>query len=307
MSDESLGDGRITSKAETGDPVLTTPPNSAARFFFERFRRQWPAMIALGFLFLVLLIAIFAPWVAPHDPVNTNPARRLEGPSMEFWLGTDDLGRDLLSRNIYAARISMLAATIAIGIALTLSIPIGLVSGYVGGKVDAILQRMNDGFMSFPGLILAIAIIGILGPGLTNAMIAIGLSYTPNFVRIIRASTLAVRQEMYIEAAYQIGSSTPKTIIGHVLPNILSPIIVQTTLGLGLAILSESALSFLGLGAPPPAASWGGMLSRSFGFMSQAPLAILPPGIAIMLVVLAFNVLGDGIRDAVGRETRRGD
>lgn len=307
MSDESLGDGRITSKAETGDPVLTTPPSSAARFFFERFRRQWPAMIALGFLFLVLLIAIFAPWVAPHDPVSTNPARRLEGPSMEFWLGTDDLGRDLLSRNIYAARISMLAATIAIGIALTLSIPIGLVSGYVGGKVDAILQRMNDGFMSFPGLILAIAIVGILGPGLTNAMIAIGLSYTPNFVRIIRASTLAVRQEMYIEAAYQIGSSTPKTIIGHVLPNILSPIIVQTTLGLGLAILSESALSFLGLGAPPPAASWGGMLSRSFGFMSQAPLAILPPGIAIMLVVLAFNVLGDGIRDAVGRETRRGD
>ena len=302
------GDGSVPEGSEPPGGVDDGPmgePKSARQLFLKRFRRQGPAIVALVFLLFVVFVAVFAPVIAPHDPVTTNAADRLQGPSAQYWLGTDDLGRDLLSRNIYAARVSLTAAAIAVGIALSLSLPLGLISGYMGGRIDSLIQRVNDGFMSFPGLILAIAIIGILGPGLTNAMIAIGISYTPNFIRIIRAATLGVRRETYIEAAYQIGSPTPKTVIGHVFPNILSPVIVQTTLALGLAILSESGLSFLGLGAQPPTASWGGMLRRSFSFMFDAPINVFPPGIAILLVVLAFNVLGDGIRDAVGREARR--
>ena len=275
------------------------------RKFVRRFKSQRPAMAALFLLVAVISVAIAAPLIAPYAPEATNTAARLEGPSRAHWLGTDDLGRDLLSRNIYAARVSLWAATIASGIALTLGLPIGMISGFIGGRVDNTIQRINDGFLSFPGLILAIGVIGILGPNLTNAMIAIGISYTPSFVRIVRSATLAVRQETFVEAAYQIGSKTRRTVLRHVVPNILSPVIVQFTLALGLAIISESGLSFLGLGAQPPTASWGGMLRRGFGFMHEAPVNVLVPGFAIMVVVLSFNLLGDGIRDAVGREVRR--
>jgi peptide/nickel transport system permease protein len=292
---------------QTNSTGEAAPSPSGLQQFWARLRRQKPAVVALAFLLFVAVLAIAAPLLAPYDPAATHPARRLEGPSGEFWLGTDDLGRDMLSRHIYAARVSLYAAGVAVGVALALSLPVGLASGYFGGRLDSIVQRLNDGLMSFPGLILAISIIGILGPGLTNAMVAIGISYTPFFIRIIRGATLAVREEVYMEAAHQIGSPHGRTIVRHVLPNILSPLIVQTTLALGLAILSEAALSFLGLGIPPPASSWGGMLDRAFSFMYSAPLNVITPGIAIMAVVLAFNVLGDGIRDSFGRQVRRGD
>lgn len=262
-------------------------------------------MIALGFLVLVVFVAIAAPVLAPHDMTATSAAHRLRGAGSTFWLGTDDLGRDMLSRVIFASRTSMWAASVAILVALTLSLPLGMISGYKGGsKIDTVIQRTNDGLMTFPSLVLAIGVIGILGPGLTKAMAAIGLSLTPQFVRVIRAATLSVREEAYVEAAHQVGSPVHRIIIGHVLPNILSPVIVQTTLSFGLAILAESVLSFLGLGAQPPMPSWGGMLGRGFRFMYAQPLNILVPGAAIVLVVYSVNILGEGINRAVGREFR---
>lgn len=277
------------------------------RRFIGRFLRQRAAVVALVFLLLLIVVAVLAPWIAPHDPSATNAAVRLSGPTAEHWLGTDDLGRDILSRNLYASRVSLYAAFVAVGVALSLSLPVGLAGGFLGGRLDSLVQRVTEAVMAFPSLILAIGVIGVLGPGLTNAMLAIGIAMTPHYVRIIRGATLAVREEVFVEAAHQVGSPRHRTIIGHVVPNIMSPIVVQTTLGLALAILSEAGLSFLGLGVQPPTPSWGNMLSRGFTFMHEAPINVIVPGVTIVLVVLAINIVGDGIHDAVGRETRSAD
>lgn len=290
------------------DPeALGTPLETGWRRFVRRFLKQRTAVIAAAFLGLMILVSVFAPFIMTHPPNEANLLTALSGPSADNWLGTDDLGRDIFSRLIYAGRLSLQGSAIAVAVALALGVPAGLVSGYGGGWLDTVIMRIVDGVMVFPSLILAIAIVGIMGPGLTNAMIAIGITYFPYFARIVRSSTLAVKEETYVQAARSIGTPSWMILRKHILPNILSPLIVQSTLALGLAILSEAALSFIGLGAQTPEASWGSMLRRAFTFIDHSMLGIILPGVMIMLVVLSFNLAGDGLRDALGRETRKGE
>lgn len=272
----------------------------------RRLLAQRAPTVALVFVCLMVVVALMAQWIAPRDPLATNFGAVNAGPSAEFWLGTDDIGRDIFSRLAFAGRVSLLAATQAVLIAMLLGVPLGLVSGYFGGWTDIVVMRITDTLMSFPGLVLAITIIGFIGPSLTNAMIAIGIVFSPRFIRVVRASTLSVREEVYIEAARMIGCPPGMIIRRHVLPNILSPLIVQATLTMALAILAEASLSFLGLGVQPPDASWGSMLGRAWRFLTHQPFNVFAPGLLIMFTVLALNVLGDGIRDSLGRERHGG-
>ena len=278
---------------------------SAGQRFARRFRRQHLSLFALGFLILLSLSAAFAPWVAPHDPLVQNLERVLEGPSGDHWFGTDELGRDVLSRTLFAARISLMAAAQAVIIALVIGVPPGLIAGMWGRHVDSVIMRATDALMSFPPLILAVAIIAVLGPSLFNAMIAVGILLSPTFLRLMRATTMAVVQETYIEAARSIGCSQSWIIRKHVLPNVVSPLFVQISVFAGVAMLAEAGLSFLGLGAQPPDSSWGAMVGRGFRYISHAPSLIVFPGLAIAITVLALYVLGDGLRDSLGREVRR--
>ena len=280
---------------------------SAFKRFLRRFRGQRLAMIALTFLVLMVLVAIFAPWIAPKDPLALTLSRALEGPSGEYWLGTDEVGRDMLSRMVYGTRVSLLAAGQAVVLALMLGVVPGLLAGFFGGWIDMIISRITDALMSFPPLLLAIAIVGVFGPNLRNAMIAVGVIFAPRFLRLTRSAVLSVKEEIYIEASRSIGTSTAAVLRRHIVPNILSPLIVQISLSLGFSMLAEASLSFLGLGVQPPEASWGAMVGRAYRFLNQAPTMVLFPGIAIALTVLAFNVLGDGLRDSFGREVRVGD
>jgi peptide/nickel transport system permease protein len=283
------------------------PSLSGRQRFFRRFKRQRPALIALGFLIFVTLTAIFAPILAPKDPNAQTLTDVLQPPSSEYWLGTDELGRDVFSRLLYAGRLSLMAAAQAVGVGVALGVVPGLLAGYLGKRVDVVIMRIADAVMSFPPLILAIAIVGVLGPNLTNAMVAVGVIFAPRFVRLVRGTVLAVREETFIEASRSIGTPTTKIIRRHILPNVLSPLIIQISLAAGFAMLAEASLSFLGLGAQPPDASWGAMLGRGFRYISRGPWLIFAPGTIIALTVLSFNVLGDGIRDSIGREVRRAE
>lgn len=278
---------------------------SPLRRFRRRFLRERGAVVALAFLVVAVLCAIFAPVLAPHDPDAQSLSDRLQGFSREHLLGTDDLGRDVASRMLFAARVSLIAAVQATAVGVVLGVPVGLVAGYVRGWFDNLASRVADAVMSIPALLLALAIVGVLEPNLTSAMIAIGIVYAPRLFRVTRAAALAVREETYVEAARSVGSSPIRIVLGHVLPNVLSPLIVQISLSMGFAILFEASISFLGLGVQPPDASWGSMLGRSTRFFEQSPHLVIVPGVAIILTVLAFNVIGDGIRDSLGRETRR--
>jgi ABC-type dipeptide/oligopeptide/nickel transport system permease subunit len=283
----------------------TTLSQSAAQRFLRRFLRQKLSLWALGFLILLTLATIFAPWVAPYDPLQQNLDRVLEPPSAAHWFGTDELGRDVLSRTLFAAQVSLLAATQAVIIALVIGVPPGLIAGLWGGHVDGLIMRATDALMSFPPLILAVALIAVLGPSLTNAMIAVGVLLSPTFLRLMRATTMAVAQETYIEAARSIGCTQSWIIRKHILPNVVSPLFVQISVFAGVAMLAEAGLSFLGLGAQPPDSSWGAMVGRGFRYISHSPSLIIFPGLAIAITVLALYVLGDGLRDSLGRETRR--
>jgi len=268
-----------------------------------QFRGDTPALAALIALGALGLVAVLAPWIAPYDPDAVDFTGRLATPSTAHWLGTDDLGRDLLSRLCFGARVSLRASFQVVLTALSLALPIGLLAGYLGGRTDDLLMRLMDAVLSFPPLILAIAVAGILGPGLTNLMIAISVLFVPGFARVIRAQTLAVRQETFIEASIAAGTRTRDILVRRVLPNVASPLIVQASLALGVALLAEAGLSFLGLGLQPPAASWGSMLRRAHEFIFTDPWLMLPPGLAIASTVLAFNTVGDGLRDALGIAT----
>ncbi|RBY92976.1 ABC transporter permease [Blastococcus sp. TF02A-30] len=295
-------------QAEVLQPTGTGPEDTEApatpSTFVRRFRRNKVGVAALALLVVVVLLAVFAPWIAPHDPNQGELSRALEGPSGEYWFGTDDLGRDVLSRLIHASRVSLVAAALATGVALLIGLPLGLISGYFGGWVDNVIMRFNDALMSFPALILAVVIVGLLGPSLTNAMLAIGIVYAPRIMRVVRGSALSVREEVYVLSARATGCGAPRIIGGHVLPNILSPLVVQTTIMLGLTILAEAGLSFLGLGVQPPTASWGSILGRAFPYMGRTPTTVIVAGLTISVVVLAFNLLGDAFRDSLGRERR---
>jgi len=247
-----------------------------------------------------LLTAILAPYLAPYDPVlDGSLADRLKAPTESHLLGTDSQGRDILSRIIYGARVSVQVGVISVGIALVIGTFMGAVAGYYGGWVDNVIMRLVDIMLAFPSVLLAIAITAVLGPELKNAMIAIGVVNIPSFARIVRSTVLSVKSMEYVEAARAIGATDTRIIYRHVLPNSMAPLIVQTTLSIGTAILDAAALSFLGLGAQPPTPEWGAMLSDGRSYLQKAPWVMFFPGMAIMLVVLGFNLLGDGLRDAL--------
>ncbi len=257
------------------------------------------AVFGLVVLGLLVLVALLGPLIAPKSPTAVDIPARFEGPSLSHPFGTDDLGRDVLSRVLIGARVSLQVGAIAVSIALVAGVGIGLVAGFYGKLVDTILMRLMDMVFAFPAILLAIAILAVLGPGITNAMIAIGIVYTPIFARVTRGSVLSVREEVYVRAARSLGASDARLILRHVLPNVAGPIIVQTSLSLAFAILSEAALSFLGLGVQAPDPAWGRMLSEGRGFIQTAPWMGVFPGLAIVLTVLAFNFVGDALRDAL--------
>lgn len=275
----------------------------------QRFRRRYAhdraAMAAAAVLVLIVACAVAAPLVAPHDPDRQLLTNRLQAFSGDHLLGTDDLGRDVLSRLLFASRVSLLAALQATAIGVLLGVPTGLVAGYVRGIADQLLSRIADAMMSIPALLLALAIVGVLEPNLTSAMVAIGIVYAPRLFRVTRAAALEIREETFVEAARSVGAKPWRIVSGHVLPNVASPLLVQISLSLGFAVLFEASISFLGLGVQPPRASWGSMLGRSTRFFEQSPHLVVVPGLMILVTVLVFNVIGDGIRDALGREVRR--
>ncbi|SEO49759.1 ABC transporter permease [Trujillonella endophytica] len=268
-------------------------------------RHNRVALVAGGVVLLLALIAVAAPVLAPADPDAQELTARFLSPSGEHWLGTDAFGRDFLSRLMYAMRTSLFAALLAVAVAVVLGLPLGLIAGYAGRWVDAVLSRVAEAIMSMPGLILAIAIVAVLGPGLTNAMIALGVILAPTLFRIARAAALSTRNADYIEAARSVGCSPARILGRHVLPNALSPLIVQLTFHLGAAIIAESSLSFLGLGAQTPTASLGTMVRDGYQAIYETTFPIYPPSVVIAVLILAFTLFGDGLRDAFGGRGER--
>jgi peptide/nickel transport system permease protein len=267
--------------------------------FARRLKRSKGAMIGLLILVLLALIAILAPVVTTFDPNKTDPTHYLFSPGSPYFFGTDQFGRDVFTRVLYGARISLLIGFISVGIAAVAGVTIGLISGYYGGWVDSLLMRIIDVMLAFPGILLALAIVSMLGPSLRNLMIAVGISSIPTYARLTRAQVLSAREALYVEAAQVIGVPNPTIMRRHVLPNVVAPVIVAATLGTGSAILYAAALGFLGLGSQPPTAEWGRMLSEGRQFLRDQWWIATFPGLAIMLTVLAMNMLGDGLRDAL--------
>jgi peptide/nickel transport system permease protein len=265
----------------------------------RRLGRRRGAMIGLGVVVFFVLLAVLAPTIAPHDPLQTSWSAVRKAPSAAHLFGTDEIGRDVVSRVIWGARASLLAGLVSVCISLSLGVPIGLLAGYVGGWVDGLISRITDAMLACPFLILAIALAAFLGPSLTNAMIAIGISATPRFVRLTRAQVLSVKVEDYVEAARAVGNSHLRIALRHILPNVVAPLIVQATLAVAAAVIAEASLSFLGLGQQPPAPSWGSMLNTAKNYIDNAPWMAVWPGLSIFLLVLSFNLVGDGLRDAL--------
>lgn len=293
-----------TSVQETGVRRPTAP---GVKRFVRRFRSNRLAVVGSVMLGLIVVASVAAPLIAPYGPNEIDVMNRLAGPTPEHWLGTDSLGRDTFSRLLYAGRVSLLAAATAVAIAIVLGVPLGLIAGYFGGFVDWLLGRLADVLMTFPAVILAIAIIAATGPGLTNAMLALGVVYAPRLFRVVRSAALAARQETYVEASISIGTPAHQVMLRRILPNVMSPLLVQISLMLAAALLAEAALSLLGLGVVPPTPSFGNMLGRGFVEIRSTPLLVWVPGLMIAFATLSFNFIGDGLRDSLGRETRKGD
>ena len=290
-----------------GPAADETERAGASRRFLRRFASNRLAVGALAVLTAMIAASALAPWIAPYRMDAIDMAHRLSGPTALHWLGTDSLGRDTLTRLLWGGRTSLSAAMLAVTVATVIGVPFGLIAGYFGGRIDWLLSRAADVLMTFPPLILAIAIIAATGPGLITAMTAIGVVYAPRLFRVTRGATLSVRAETYIEASVSIGSPAHRIIATRVLPNILSPLLVQISLMLAAALLAEAALSLLGLGVVPPTPSWGNILGRGFLEIRSTPQLMIWPGLTIALATLSFNLLGDGLRDALGREIRKGD
>ena len=267
--------------------------------FLRRFARRRAALAGLIVITLFLLAAILAPLIVPYDPIATSWASIRRAPSAAHWMGTDENGRDVMSRVIFGARASLLAGMVSVLIAAGIGIPAGLAAGFARGVVDTVLSRIVDAMLACPFLILAIALAAFLGPDLKNAMLAIGISAAPVFMRVSRAATLEVVSNDYIDGARAVGTSSLRIALRHVLPNIIPPVLVQGTLAIATAIIAEASLSFLGLGQQPPEPSWGSMLNAAQRFLTQAPWLAIFPGLAIFLCVLSFNLLGDGLRDVL--------
>ncbi len=263
------------------------------------------AVLALCFLVALFGMAALAPWIAPYSPTAQNLGNTLAEPSWAHWMGTDDLGRDVLSRLVHGAPASLFASFLAVSVAAAIGVPVGLLAGFLGGWVDDAISRVIDTLLSFPGIVLAIGVTGALGIGLTNAMLAVGIVFSPGLARLTRAQTLVVKQELYVDASRCFGASLPRILLKHVAPNAIQPVIVQITLLLAVALLAEASLSFLGLGVQPPQPSWGGMLARAYNYMELAPEQMYAPGIAILFTALAFNTLGEALRQALDPTRRR--
>jgi peptide/nickel transport system permease protein len=281
-------------------PADAKPSNTGPwRRAVRRLAKRRGALAGAAVMLFFVVVAVAAPLIAPYDPVATSWSAVRKPPSFEHWFGTDEIGRDVLSRVIFGARASLLAGVVSVCISLVCGVPIGLISGYVGGFLDGLLMRITDALLACPFLILAIALAAFLGPSLTNAMIAIGISAMPAFIRLTRAQVLNAKVEDYVEAARAVGNPHRRIVLRHILPNILAPIMVQATLAIAAAIIAEASLSFLGLGQQPPAPSWGSMLNAAKNFLGDAPWMAMWPGAAIFSAVLAFNLFGDGLRDAL--------
>jgi len=286
------------------DTLLRVAPASAPRAHaLRRLLHRPSAAFGLAVIVFFVALALFAPLVAPYDPLATAWSAIRKPPSAAHWFGTDDIGRDVASRVIFGARASLLAGVVSVLISLSIGVPVGLLAGYAGGKVDTLISRLTDALLACPFLILAIALAAFLGPSLTNAMIAIGISATPVFVRLTRGQTLAIKAEDFVLAARAIGNPPWRIALRHVLPNATPALIVQATLAIAAAVIAEASLSFLGLGQQPPAPSWGSMLNTAKNYIDNAPWMAIWPGLSIFLLVLSFNLLGDGLRDALDPRT----
>ena len=277
---------------------------SPVRLAMRRFRGRPAAVAGLVVIVALVVLAVFAPWIARYDPNATSWTLIRKAPSVAHWMGTDENGRDVFARVVFGARASLLAGVVSVLIAAGIGVPLGLLSGFVGGVTDAVIGRITDAMLSCPFLILAIALAAFLGPALSNAMIAIGVSAAPIFVRVARGATMDAATNEYVEAARALGNPPWRVAVRHVAPNIVPPVLVQATLAIATAIIAEASLSFLGLGQQPPAPSWGSMLNSAQRFLTQAPWLAIFPGLAIFLAVLSFNLIGDGLRDALDPRRR---
>ena len=289
--------------------ALASAPTPAARpgpwlAAWRRLRRRRAAMWGLGVVLMFTLMALLAPWLGLQDPIATSWSSIRKAPSAAHWFGTDEIGRDVFARVVWGTQASLLAGVVSVSISLLIGVPLGLLAGFVGGWVDMVIARITDAFLACPFLILAIALAAFLGPSLSNAMMAIGISAAPIFVRLTRGQVMQVKVEDYIEAARAVGNPPWRIALRHVLPNTLPPILVQATLAIASAVIAEASLSFLGLGQQPPAPSWGSMLNTAKNYVEQAPWMAIWPGASIFLLVLSFNILGDGLRDALDPRQR---
>lgn len=282
-----------------------TKKRSQMRDIWRRLCKNRLALVGMVVLILLIFVAIFADFLAPYPYDLQNYNETLQGPSAAHWFGTDNYGRDILSRIIYGARISLRIGFISLAGGAFVGCIFGAIAGYFGGTVDTVIMRITDVMMSIPRTVLAIAIATTLGPGLTNAMIAVAVGSVPSFARVVRASTLTVKDQEYVEAARAIGGSNVRIIFKHIFPNVLAPIIIQATLGVGTAIIMAASLSFLGVGIEPPTPEWGSMLSASRQFMRDYPYMVIFPGLTIMITVLALNLFGDGLRDALDPKLKK--
>ena len=269
------------------------------------FKRSKSAVLGLIFVIITILTAIFAPLIAPYDPVEQNLIERLEGPSSKHWLGTDNFGRDIFSRIIWGSRVSLKVGLTSMSFGILVGFLLGIISGYYGGIMDALIMRLVDVLLAFPSILLALTIMAIMGSSVNNVILAIGITAIPRFTRIVRAEVISIKDQEYVTASQALGATNFRTMFKHIAPNVLTPLIIMGTLRIAYAIISEASLSFLGLGVQPPTPSWGNIISAGKGVLSFAPWISVSGGIAIVIAVLGFNLFGDGLRDALDPKSRR--
>lgn len=286
-------------------PAQTSRQSDLWRSLFRRAAHQPLALAGFLVLAIFLICALFAPWLAPHDPTQLNLSARLLPPSDAHWFGTDELGRDVLSRTLYGARVSLLVAVAVVGVSLAVGSALGMLAGFYGGVTDTVVNiYLSNAFLALPGILLAVAIVAFLGPSLGNLILALALAGWVNYARLVRAQVLTVKQREYVQAARSMGASDVHLMVCHILPNILQPLLVQAAIGMAAAVLSEATLSFLGLGVQPPTPTWGAMLNDARSHMFESPYLMFFPAIALAMCVFAFNLIGDGLRDYLDPRTR---
>jgi peptide/nickel transport system permease protein len=295
----------LPTPVETAAGPAPASAGAGLRGWWRRFARNRGAIFGLTVLIGVVMLSVLAPVLAPYDPLAQGVGKPLQTPSLAHWAGTDSFGRDVLSRIIYGARIALIVGVVSVALAMAVGVTLGLVAGYYGGWLDVVIMRVMDGLFAFPIIILAIAMMAIMGFGVTNVIIAVAVGFVAPFARVTRADVLAVKEEPYVEAARLAGVAGPAIILRHVLPNVLAPIIVQAALRVSGAIITEAGLSFLGLGPPPPTPVWGSMIAEGRNFIVMAPHISTIPGVALMITIVGLNLLGDGLRDTLDPRLRR--